>query len=37
MSRHCPVTGRPVMDCDCGACDDPEPGEPQDDSEDESE
>lgn len=19
--KHCPVTGRPILDCDCGACD----------------
>jgi hypothetical protein len=21
VAKHCPVTGRPVLDCDCGACD----------------
>lgn len=22
MAKHCPVTKLPVLDCDCGACDD---------------
>ena len=21
MGKHCPVTGRSLIDCDCGACD----------------
>lgn len=24
---HCPVTGRSLLDCDCGACEDLESGD----------
>jgi hypothetical protein len=36
MARHCSVTGLPVLDCDCGVCDDvdtgPDPDDPEDDA-----
>ena len=25
MSKHCPVTGQPILRCECGACDELDP------------